>query len=312
MNADVHAPAVAIDGLSHSFGSRPVLHGVSFDVARGELFALLGPNGGGKTTLLRVLTTLLRPTGGTARIGGADVVRQPTAARRQIGVVFQHPSLDPWLSPRENLRHHGHLHGLSGSRLGQRIAVVLEQLGVADRADEPVRTLSGGLTRRIEVAKGLLSEPAVLLLDEPTVGLDPGARLDLWSHLETLRSRSAVTVVVTTHLMDEAAACDRIGILDRGELVGLDAPRALMAEIRGDIVALEVDDPPALAAEIASRFGVAVVALEGAVRFEHADGPAFVPRLAEAFPGAIHSITVGKPTLEDVFLRLTGHRFRDP
>lgn len=306
------APVVEVEDLSHAYGARRALDGVSFEVRAGELFGLVGPNGGGKTTLLHVLATLLEPTGGRARIHGFDVVDQRRRVRERIGVVFQQPGLDLQLTPRENLRHHGHLYGLRGAGLARRIDEGLAALGVDDRADERVKSLSGGLRRRVELAKGLLHEPDVVLLDEPTVGLDPGGRRELWRRLEGLSEARAVAVVVTTHLMDEAERCDRIGILDDGRLVAAGAPDALKGEIRGDVIALSTHRPDRLAAAIRERFGVAVAVVDGTVRIERDDGAAFVPRLAEAFPGEIRSITVGKPTLEDVFVDRTGHRFRDP
>jgi ABC-2 type transport system ATP-binding protein len=304
-------PTVEVEALTHRYGDREALGGVSFDVARGELFGLLGPNGGGKTTLLHVLATLVRPTSGTARVAGVDVVRDPASVRRRFGMVFQSPSLDPYLTTRENLRHHGHLYGLRGRPLSVRIDDSLGRLGVLDRARDLVKTLSGGLRRRVELAKGLLHRPEVLLLDEPTVGLDPGARRDLWEHLATMRQLNGVTVVVTTHLMEEAEACDRVAILDRGRLVALGSPAELEGGIRGEVIALEAADPMPLANAIRDRFGVEPTVLDRVVRIESPDGAAFVPRLAEAFPGQIRSITVGKPTLEDVFVQRTGHRFWD-
>jgi ABC-2 type transport system ATP-binding protein len=301
---------VEVEGLAHRYGDREALRGVSFEVARGELFGLVGPNGGGKTTLLHILATLVRPASGIARVAGADVVAEAALARKRIGVVFQSPGLDPYLTPRENLRHHGHLYGLRGHALAGRIDETLDRLGVLDRARDLVKTLSGGLRRRVELAKGLLHQPEILLLDEPTVGLDPGARRDVWEHLAALGARGGVTVVVTTHLMEEAERCDRVGILDEGELVALGAPAELTSEIRGEVVALEAVDPARLAAAIRERFGADATVLDGLVRIERPDGAAFVPRLAEAFPGEIRSITVGKPTLEDVFVQRTGHRFR--
>lgn len=304
-------PSVEVESLAYRYGEVAALKGVSFEIRPGELFGLLGPNGGGKTTLLQILATLRRPSAGRARVGGVDVEADPAGVRRQIGVVFQHPSLDPQLTPAENLRHQGHLYGLTGARLADRAAAVLERLGVADRADHRVKILSGGLRRRVELAKGLLHGPRVLLLDEPTVGLDPGGRRDLWEYVRDLRREAGIAVLVTTHLMDEAEGCDRIGILDRGELVALDTPAGLKAGIRGDVISLASDDPAALAGRIRGRFGDAVSVVDGSVRIEHTGGAELVPRLAEAFPGAIRSITVGQPTLEDVFVQRTGHRFRD-
>jgi ABC-2 type transport system ATP-binding protein len=302
---------VAVEALGHCYGDRPALEDVSFEVGQGELFGLLGPNGGGKTTLLRILATLLVPASGRALVAGRDVVRDPVAVRRRIGVVFQHPGLDPWLTPAENLRHQGHLYGLRGAALAERTARSLDQLGVASRADDLVRTLSGGLRRRVELAKGLLHHPDVLLLDEPTVGLDPGGRREFWSSLAVLREERVISVVVTTHLLDEAEACDRVGILDRGRLVALGSPQALEGGIRGDVVALETAEPDRLAAAVAERFDTEARVVDGVVRIERLDGAAFVPRLAESFPGLIRSITVGRPTLDDVFVQRTGHRLRD-
>lgn len=302
------SPIVQVDGLTHRYGERVALSDVTFEVAPGEVFGLLGPNGGGKTTLLTILSTLRVPTAGTARIAGHDVVADPDAVRRRIGVVFQNPGLDLVLTPRENLRHHGHLYGLRGEDLARRIENGLSRLGVGERADEPVGDLSGGLRRRVEVAKGLLHGPDVVLLDEPTSGFDPGGRRDLWVSLRSLADEGAA-VIVATHLMEEAERCDRIAILDRGRVVALDAPDALRREIRGEVIALEADRPDRLADAIAERFDVGVDVVDGTVRIERPDGAAFVPRLAEAFPGLIDSITVGKPTLEDVFVQRTGHRF---
>lgn len=272
---------------------------------------LLGPNGGGKTTLLEILATLRRPTEGTARMGGVDVAAAPDEARRLIGVVFQRPALDAQLTPTENLRHQGHLYGLAGRTLRERSAELLDRFGVADRAGDRVKTLSGGLRRRVELAKALLHNPRILLLDEPTVGLDPGGRRELWRHARRLRSELGVAVLVTTHLLDEAEDSDRVGILDRGRLVALDTPGGLKAAIRGDVISLESAAPEGLAEAIRQRFGTEGTVVNGTVRIERPDGAALVPRLAEAFPGAIRSITVGKPTLEDVFVQRTGHRFHE-
>lgn len=309
---DAVRPAIEVDGLRHRYGDREALSGVSFEVAPGELFALVGPNGGGKTTLLGIVSTLIRnPTGGTAYIDGVDVRIDPNGARSKIGVVFQRPSLDEHLTVAENLHHQGHLYGMRGARLRRQVAEVLERAGVADRASERAATLSGGLKRRVELAKGLLHKPVVLLLDEPTVGLDPGGRREFWRYLRELRERDGVAVLATTHLMEEAERCARVAILDRGRAVAIGAPDALRAEIRGDVITLEADQPDALAARIAEAFGVSPKIVDGAIRIERDDGPAFVPRLAEAFPGEIRSITVGKPTLEDVFVDRTGRPFME-
>lgn len=301
-------PAIEVEALSHSYDSRPALEQVSFTVAPGELFGLLGPNGGGKTTLFRILSTLLVPTAGRARVFGKDVVEEPLEVRRHLGVVFQAPSVDRKLTVEENLRHQGHLYGLRGRDLEQRARALLERVGLAERARERVENLSGGLRRRLELAKGLLHDPELLLLDEPSSGLDAGARRDLRLYFERLRD-AGVTLLLTTHLLDEAEACDRLAILDRGRLVALGSPDELKRKIGGDVIVLETRAPERLAEKIRSRFGGAPTVVGSQVRLERAQGHRFVTELVEAFPGEIEAITVAKPTLEDVFIHQTGHRF---
>lgn len=301
--------AIEVEHLSHRYGARPALEDVSFSVSAGEIFGLLGPNGGGKTTLFRVLSTLLVPTEGQARVFGDDVVRRPLAARRRIGVVFQSQSLDRKLTAVENLRHQGHLYGLRGAPLRERSREMLARVGLAERAHEPVERLSGGLRRRVELAKGLLHHPDLLLLDEPSSGLDAGARRDLRLYLSRLRDTEGVTVLLTTHLLDEAQACDRLAILDRGRLLAMGSPDSLRKRIGGDVVVLETQDPESLCEEIRKRFGGEPTVLDGRVRIERAQGHKFVTDLVEAFPGRIDAVSVAKPTLEDVFIQQTGHRF---
>ena len=301
--------AVEVSGLRHNYGERAALKGISFTIRPAEIFGLLGPNGSGKTTLFRILSTLMIPTGGSARIMDFDPTAQPNFVRRQIGVVFQSASTDVKLTAAENLWHQGHLYGLSGGRLKQRIAEMLGRVGLADRATERVETFSGGQQRRVELAKGLMHHPAVLLLDEPTTGLDPGARRDVWQYLTMLRDQEGVTVLVTTHLMEEAERCDRLAILSEGELVAMGTPAELKSEIGGDVIVLEADDPQALAARIQSRFRILPNVIDNKVRLEREHGHRFVTDVMEAFPGEIKSISVSRPTLEDVFISRTGHRF---
>lgn len=302
-------PAIAVDNLTHFYGSRPALEALTFAVAPGEIFGLLGPNGGGKTTLFRILSTLLVPTRGQARVFGQDVTREPLSVRRRIGVVFQSPSLDRKLTPPENLRHQGHLYGLRGKALAERSQAMLERLGLADRCHDRVETLSGGLRRRVELAKGLLHRPDLLLLDEPSGGLDAGARRDLRLYLAHLRETDGVTILLTTHLLDEAEACDRLAILDCGRLVALDSPESLRKTIGGDVVVLEAREPEKLCAQIRHRFGGEPTVLDARVRIERPQGHKFITELVEAFPGQIDAVSLAKPTLEDVFIRKTGHRF---
>jgi ABC-2 type transport system ATP-binding protein len=301
--------AIEIRGLSHSYGTRAALQDVSFQVARGTIFGLLGPNGGGKTTLFRILSTLLRPQTGTVRILGDDVASSPHQIRRRIGVVFQAQSVDRQLTLLENLRHQGHLYGFQGKALRKRAEAMLARLGLADRKNNRAETLSGGLRRRLELAKGLLHQPEVLLLDEPSTGLDASARRDLRLYLSQLREEFGVTILLTTHFMNEAEACDCLGILDRGRLVALDSPAALKETIGGDVLVLETREPETLSRRIQERFGGDPKIVGGMVRLERPQAHVFVTDLVEAFPGQIDSVTLSKPTLEDVFIQRTGHQF---
>ena len=304
------APVISVQGLVHRYENRTALNGVSFDVRPAELFGLLGPNGSGKTTLFRILSTLMLPTGGRAVVMGCDAAQNPEILRRQIGVVFQAQSVDAKLTAYENLWHQGHLYGLRGSALKKRVAEILDRVGLAERAKERVETFSGGMQRRIELAKGLLHHPGVLLLDEPTTGLDPGARRDLWQYLQTLRDEEHVSVLVTTHLMEEAERCDRLAIMNEGNLVALGTPAELKSEIGGDVILLEAAHDAALLAEhIQARFPVEATVMGTQVRIEREGGHRFVPDVVEAFPGEIQAISVSKPALEDVFIHRTGHKF---
>jgi ABC-2 type transport system ATP-binding protein len=297
---------VAVENLTHKYGERTALSGVSFQVREGEIFGLLGPNGGGKSTVFRILSTLMSPTGGKATICGHDVGRDPAAVRRLIGVVFQSQSLDKKLTVEENLRGQGHLHGLSGAALRERIEKVTARLGLGDRRGDLVEILSGGLKRRVEIAKGLLHRPKVLLMDEASTGLDPGARRELWQYILELRERESVTVLLTSHILDEADKCDRLVLLHEGRVVSEGSPAQLKAKIGGDVVILESADPVALSEKIEGRFRVRPVSVDGTLRVEIANGHRFITEVVEAFPGAIESVGLHKPTLEDVFLRETG------
>ena len=301
--------AISVRDIVHRYGDRAALNGVSFDVRPAELFGLLGPNGSGKTTLFRILSTLMLPVAGRALILGHNAAADPDELRREIGVVFQAQSIDIKLTAAENLMHQGHLYGLRGSALKKRIAEILEKVGLADRARDKAETFSGGMQRRLELAKGLLHGPKVLLLDEPTTGLDPGARRDLWQYLRILRDQEQVTVLVTTHLMEEAERCDRLVILNEGRVVALGTPAELKHEIGGDVIVLETKDPSKLAGKIRTQFRVDTQVLETQVRIEKEHGHRFVTDLVEAFPGEVDSVTIAKPSLEDVFIRRTGHRF---
>ena len=300
---------VEVKDLTHRYGERTALDGITFDVRAGEIFGLLGPNGGGKTTLFRILSTQLVPTAGAARVCGFDLARSAREVRRRIGVVFQSQSVDPKLTVAENLRHQGHLYGLRGATLNARIAEMLARFGLAERARERAEKLSGGLRRRVEIAKAMLHRPALLLLDEPTTGLDIGARHNLWEYLESLREAAGVSIMLTTHTMEEAESCERILLLDRGKTLALDTPATLKAEIGGDVVAAQTREPAKLQEKIRARFGGESSVVGDTVRIERERGHEFVTELIEAFPGEIDAVTLSKPTLEDVFIQRTGHRF---
>jgi len=303
------AAVISIQDLVHRYESRTALDGVSFDVGRAELFGLLGPNGSGKTTMFRILSTLMLPSGGHAVIMGFDVAKEPTKLRREIGVVFQAQSIDVKLTAYENLWHQGHLYGLQGAALKARIAEMLSRVGLADRANEKAETFSGGMQRRLELAKGLIHQPTVLLLDEPTTGLDPGARRDLWQYLHILRDEEKVSVLVTTHLMEEAERCDRLAILNEGKLVALGTPAELKSEIGGDVILFDAKNAESLSERIRDRFDISTQVLAGQVRLERENGHRFITDVVEAFPGEIEAVSVSKPSLEDVFIRRTGHKF---
>ena len=303
--------AVAAANLRHRYGERTALDDVSFTVEPGEIFGVLGPNGGGKSTLFRILSTLMPFQEGSLRLFGHDPANERNEVRRDLGVVFQSPSLDPFLNTEENLRHQGHLYGLSGTLLSSRMDELLERFGLGDRRRERVSQLSGGLRRRVEIAKALLHRPRLLVLDEPSTGLDPGARREMWSHLHGLAAGFRVTVVFTTHFMDEADRASRLAVLDRGRLVALDTPESLKNRVGGDVLTVEADEPEALARAVVERFGADSVVVDGRIRLERPRGHEFLPVLVEAFPGRIRSIAVGKPTIEDVFVHLTGHRLDD-
>ena len=300
---------VNVENVRFSFKDREVLKNISFAVSSREIFGLLGPNGSGKTTLFRILATVLRAASGQVKIFSESLPAQESKVREKIGVVFQSPSLDGKLTVKENMVHHGHLYGLSGRTLQSRIEIMMNRLGIRDRAGDLVDKLSGGLKRRVELAKALIHEPSVLILDEPSTGLDPGARIDLWTYLKKLRDENGMTILVTTHLMDEAEHCDRLAILNQGQIVKIGKPSELKRKISGDVILIKTPYPEKLAAGVKEKFGTVAVFTEQTLQIEHEKGAEFIAKLAGAFPEAIESITFRKPTLEDVFLHETGHRF---
>ena len=302
--------AVETNDLGRNFGPRAALSGVTLSIRAGEMFALLGPNGSGKTTLFRILSTLLAPSAGMARVGGCNVVGEAMAVRHQIGVVFQSPALDPQLTVEENLRCAGSLYGLRGADLVARLRSAAQALGLSDRLADRVQSLSGGLQRRVEIAKCLLPRPRVLLLDEPSTGLDPAAREGLRVTLERVRRESEVTVVMTTHLLEEAERCDRVAILHRGRLVACETPAELRGRLGTDVAVVSGPEPEALAARVREMFGWPLSVRGERLRVEVPAGGDAAGRLVSALGAAADTVTVGRPTLEDVFLDLTGEPLR--
>ncbi|MBI1314239.1 ATP-binding cassette domain-containing protein [bacterium] len=301
-------PAITVEDLSHHYGERAALDRVSCQIEAGSITGFLGPNGGGKTTLFSILSTLLPIQDGQVAAIGFDLRRQAGAYRQQIGVTFQTPALDRRLTVHENLIHQGHLYGLSGRSLSERIAELLTRFHVANRADDLVETLSGGLKRRVELAKCLLHDPQLLLLDEPSNGLDPGARHDLWQCLEELRGDRGTTIVVATHLMEEAERCDALSLLDAGQIVASGSPSELRGSIPGETISIVSDQPEELRRRIIEAVPVEVRRTGELLRIQQADCQGLLHDLVSRFSGEFKTISLGKATLEDVFLARTGHR----
>jgi ABC-2 type transport system ATP-binding protein len=308
--APAPAPAaVQARGVCFNYGERAALTDVNFSIGRGEIFGFLGPNGGGKTTLFKLLSTLVRIQSGSVLVLGHDLAENTLAVRRRLGVVFQHPSLDGKLTVAENLSHHGHLYGISGALLREASAAALNQLGLTSRAGDRVETLSGGLQRRVELAKALLHKPELLLLDEPSTGLDPAARREFSNYLAHLRERDGVTVVLTTHYLEEAERCDRIAILDRGQMIASAPPGELKGRVGGDVVVVRAGAPELLQRKMAQRLRLKSQLVDGTLRIERPRGHELVREIVEEFGDEIEWVSFGKPTLEDVFVHLTGRRF---
>ncbi len=305
------APAIEVRDLRKSFGEIEAVRGVSFEVAAGEVFGFLGPNGAGKTTTINMLCTLAKPTRGSASVAGHDVVSERDDVRRNIGLVFQDPTLDGYMTAEQNLRMHAELYGVESRLIAGRMKQVLEMVGLWDRRQAQVLTFSGGMRRRLEIARGFLHSPRVLFLDEPTIGLDPQTRSSIWRYIRGLQRSEEITIFMTTHYMDEAEFCDRIAIMDHGEIVTVDTPDALKARVGADRVTIHTEDDSAAVAALASAFGVEARLAEGAVTFYVPAGERFVPRLFADLGIPIRSVSVSRPTLDDVFMSHTGSTIRD-
>ena len=308
---DSNQPAIEVSGLIKRFGDFEAVKGVDFEVGQAEVFGFLGPNGAGKSTTINMLCTLLKPTAGRATVAGHDVVRERDDVRRHIGLVFQDPTLDGYLTAAQNLQLHAELYGVPSHLVAPRMEQVLKMVGLWDRKDGTVSAFSGGMRRRLEIARGLMHSPRVLFLDEPTIGLDPQTRRSIWGYIRELQQREEITIFMTTHYMDEAEWCDRIAIMDHGEIVALDTPEALKAAVGKDRVTIETDDDRAAIDAIARQFGIEARTSEGAVVFGVEAGAEFVPRLFAELDLPIRSVAVSRPTLDDVFMSYTGTTIRD-
>jgi len=307
-------PAVSATGLAKRYDEVEAVRGIDLEVHPGETFGFLGPNGAGKSTTISMLCTLVKPTAGSARVAGHDVVGERDEVRRNIGLVFQDTTLDGYLTAEQNLRLHAELYGVARDAVGPRLAQVMEMVGLWERRSSLVNTFSGGMKRRLEIARGLLHSPRVLFLDEPTVGLDPQTRSSIWGYIRELKTREDITIFLTTHYMDEAEHCDRIAIIDHGKIIVLDTPEALKASVGKDRVQIQTPDDDAAIAALRERFGIDAVVAEGAVTFAVSEGEHFVPRLFAELSGigqTISSVNVSRPSLDDVFMSYTGTTIRD-
>ncbi len=304
-------PAIAVEGLVKRYGDFEAVKGISFDVAQGETFGFLGPNGAGKSTTISMLCTLIKPSGGRALVDGFDVVAEQMEVRRRIGLVFQDTTLDDYLTAEENLRFHAELYGVRRDLVPERLRRVMEMVGLWERRNSVVRTFSGGMKRRLEIGRGLLHSPRVLFLDEPTVGLDPQTRASIWDYINQLKRQEQITMFLTTHYMDEAENCDRIAIMDGGQIVRIDTPEALKASVGQDRVEIHTDNDEEAIAVVEARFGLKATMSEGLVTLHVAAGEEFVPRLFAELGIPILSVRVSRPTLDDVFMSYTGRTIRD-
>ncbi len=309
--ASTSSESIHVEHLVKRFGSLTAVDDISFSVAPGEFFGFLGPNGAGKTTTISILCTLLRPTSGHVLVNGFDVVRQPYAVRRSIGLVFQDPTLDDRLTAIENLEFHARAYNVPSAVWRPRSEQLLRVVELWDRRNHLVRTFSGGMRRRLEVARGLIHHPQILFLDEPTIGLDPQTREHIWSYLFALHKQEQITLFLTTHYMEETERCDRIAIIDRGKISALDTPSRLKERVGGDVVTLRTPDPELAMSRLKERFDVTASRQDGEVRLEVAHGEQLIPRLVAELGVPVQAVSLHQPTLDDVFLKLTGSTIRE-
>lgn len=302
---------IEVRNLKKTYDGIEAVKGISFDVEEGEIFGFLGPNGAGKSTTINMLCTLLQPTSGEAYLNGHEISKDPVKVRQSIGIVFQDPSLDDALTALENLRFSSILYNLPGEERKRRIQEILALVELEDRKNDIVKTFSGGMKRRLEIARGLLHYPKILFLDEPTVGLDPQTRTHIWQHLHELRNREKITVFLTTHYMDEAENCDRIAIIDHGQIVALDTPQGLKNMVGGDIVSLRVNQRQEAKAFIEGEYNFPVLEDEEGLHFEVDQGEEFIPAFMRRINFPIQAVSLRKPTIDDVFLKITGREIRD-
>jgi len=303
--------AIEVEHLMRRYGDFTAVDDVSFSVDPGELFGFLGPNGAGKTTTISILCTLRKPSGGVARVAGHDVATERDRVRSNIGLVFQEITLDDYLTAGENLRFHAVMYGMPARAIDERMPPLLEMVGLTERKDQLVGQFSGGMKRRLEIARGLLHSPRVLFLDEPTIGLDPQTRLHIWDYVDELRRRERTTMFLTTHYMDEAERCDRIAIIDKGRIIAIDTPSALKASVGADTITLATADDELAVTQISERLHVPVERAADQIVVRIADGEGFVPKIFEAIDVPVRSVNVRRPSLDDVFIKYTGHEMRD-
>lgn len=308
---------INLSGLTRKFGDLVAVDTVTLSVQAGEIFGLLGPNGAGKTTIINMLTTLLAPTSGHATIDGHDIESDPESVRRSIGIIFQDPSLDIGLTGRENLDFHAMMYGIDAAERRKRIAEVLDVVGLSDKANVLVENYSGGMKRRLEIARGLIHYPKVLFLDEPTLGLDAQTRRKIWNHIRELNKKYSMTIILTTHYMEEADyLCGRIAIIDHGKIVALDTPDGLKQLLKGDVITLGIEgDGGVLVPALKEKPWIMDIAHHNSnLTVTASDGETRIPdifALAHGSGVSITSVNLRRPSLEDVFLHLTGSTIRE-